>query len=548
MIDMNIYAKINRLFFSKKNKIELPIGTKLKKGTYKIVDIIGKGGFGIVYKAESNNNLYKTVAIKEFYISDWCERKNSKIHITSSNRENYDKLKNRFGEEAKRLQKFQDSHIVGVLDFFEENNTAYIVMKYIEGYSLQDIIEHKKKLPIPIALKYILDIGDALSSMHKRNAVHLDVKPSNIMLDTEGEAILIDFGLTKYYTDRNPKSIKSTIIGFTDGFAPIEQYNNEKKIFEPHSDVYALAATFYYCITGEVPPKSVARSSGEEIIENMSYYNAEVDERLDAVIKKAMEIKPIDRYQSVSEFLENITAVSAVYREKMEEAIRNQEFHILKEPSPKVEKRKNGKKLNEKGEKDTEIDNEEELPPSRLQKHYWLIALCLLVIAAIFIFSHFSQVKKQDISPVAVLKSDSIAKKIVPTIQDTIVQPIVKIKPNIDATTKKKIDVVEPFEKIPLEGTLNESKLITCLKKLDELDDKKLDDKYRNDIIKYITAQLDDNVKINRIDNYFTVEGDTKDEKFKQWFARVKRIMPTLKINRLEFNNGKIVLIEYSSN
>lgn len=280
-------------------------GVILKNNTYLIIEKIQQGGFGIVYKAEQQNNLCSTVAIKEFYMSDFCERKDTSIiHVTSSNKDKYEDLKTRFKSEAEKIYKLSNPNIVRVFDFFEENNTVYIVMEYLEGGSLDEKIQQNGILPINIALECIKKIGNALAYMHKHNIVHLDIKPSNIMFGKDDETKLIDFGITKQYSHFNSDTqLKSTLIGYTNGFAPIEQYDNSKKKFLPCSDVYALAATFYYCVTGVVPPKSISRSLDDKILEKPSNYNSQINKKTDAVIKRAMELRPADRYQTIDEFL-----------------------------------------------------------------------------------------------------------------------------------------------------------------------------------------------------------------------------------------------------
>jgi len=283
----------------------LPLGTELNNGRYQITEMLKQGGFGIVYKANCQNNLHDTVAIKEFYMADFCERKeDSVIYVTSAYKEKYEELKQRFKEEAKKIHKLSHTHIIRVIDFFEENNTVYIVMEYIEGGSLNDKIRKEGILSVDVALNYIQEVGKALTYMHENTMIHLDIKPPNIMIGQNGKAKMIDFGLTKQYANFETETLsKSTLTGYTNGFAPIEQYDYSRKKFLPASDVYALGATFYYCITKTIPPASPKRSSGDDELIRASHINPFVNKKTDAVIEKAMAIRPVDRYQTVSAFL-----------------------------------------------------------------------------------------------------------------------------------------------------------------------------------------------------------------------------------------------------
>lgn len=161
----------------------LVIGSFLQNGKYKILKALGQGGFGITYLA-SHSVLEKLVAIKEFFPRDFCDRDNASSHITlgtSSTAELVGKLKQKFVKEAKNIAKLSHPNIVPIQDIFEENNTAYYLMDYIEGESLGDIIKREGALGEGRSLRYIVQVSNAIGYMHSKSMNHLDIKPSNII-------------------------------------------------------------------------------------------------------------------------------------------------------------------------------------------------------------------------------------------------------------------------------------------------------------------------------------------------------------------------------
>ena len=156
----------------------------------------------------------------------FCNRDENTSHVTvatQGNRELVDKLRKKFNEEAKAVFQMKHDNIVRVLDIFEENGTAYYVMEYIDGKSLNEITKERGALPEAEAVGYICQVADALKYVHSLNRLHLDIKPGNIMVDKNGKAILIDFGASKHYDDDSGENT-STLMGVnTKGYAPIEQ-------------------------------------------------------------------------------------------------------------------------------------------------------------------------------------------------------------------------------------------------------------------------------------------------------------------------------------
>ncbi|MEO3238107.1 serine/threonine-protein kinase, partial [Parabacteroides distasonis] len=147
------------------------------------------------------------------------------------------------------LSEVHHPYIVNVLEVFEENNTAYIAMEYISGFSLKYMLEKNGILPEATVLKYVRQIGEALQFVHDKSILHLDIKPSNILIDKNGNARLIDFGVSKRY-DIEQEETSTTMLTLSKGFASIEQYDNEgTQVFSPRPDIYSLGATMYNLLT-----------------------------------------------------------------------------------------------------------------------------------------------------------------------------------------------------------------------------------------------------------------------------------------------------------
>ena len=219
--------------------LHLQAGTVLH-GTYRIERFIHAGGFGCVYEAR-HTFLGTRYSIKEFFVKDRCNRSGdgSVTVATQGQSALVERLRKKFIEEAKAIYGMSHPSIVRVWDVFEENGTAYYVMDYIDGPSLSDKLKRNGALAERAALRYIRQTADALQYVHGQNRLHLDVKPGNIMVNGNDEAILIDFGVSKQYDEVGGENT-STLMGKTPGFAPIEQMGNNVKKFTPATDIYAI--------------------------------------------------------------------------------------------------------------------------------------------------------------------------------------------------------------------------------------------------------------------------------------------------------------------
>lgn len=276
-------------------------GALLQGGKYKIVRVLGQGGFGITYLGEQTS-LGRKVAIKEFFMKELCNRDEATSHVSvgsEGSREMVTKFREKFVKEARNIASLEHPHIVSVIDVFKENGTAYYVMKYCDGGSLAQLIKEKYPSGMleTMALKYIREVASALDYIHKRSINHLDVKPANIMLNESDSAVLIDFGLSKQYDAETGQQTSSTPVGISEGYAPMEQYKKGGVgQFSPSTDIYSLGATLYKLITGQTPLSAL--DLGEE---PLPVFNA--SSHVKNAICSAMEHRRADRPQSVAAFL-----------------------------------------------------------------------------------------------------------------------------------------------------------------------------------------------------------------------------------------------------
>ena len=300
----------------------LNIGKELhgENAVYRIESVLGQGSFGITYKAKAYMVMKgkfgeelvessKPKAIKEFFMKEVSERDVSgSITGMSEGSLSYNYAQ-KFKKEAENLASMNHPNIVKVIDFISANNTYYYVMDYIDGENLNDYLKHHK-LSEDEAVGMIKEVAKALRYMHEeKHMLHLDLKPGNIMRrKSDGHIFLIDFGLSKHYSnDGIPETSTSVGLG-TPGYAPIEQANSGKsKHFRATLDVYALGATFYKLLTGETPPDADELVSDEDLVkDNLQKHG--IGEKLVDVIGHAMMPGVKHRTQSVEDFLTELGA------------------------------------------------------------------------------------------------------------------------------------------------------------------------------------------------------------------------------------------------
>lgn len=226
---------------------------------YTLGNVIGEGGFGITYIA-LENTLGITVAIKEYYPFGYCNRNSTAsntVSVTSDDKQQiFEKGRSRFLREAKTLAKFQvDPGVVNVIDFLEENNTAYIVMEFLDGIDLREYLRQNGTMAPEKAVQMLLPSMRALDKIHKAGVIHRDISPDNIMVLRDGSLKLMDFGAARDFEGVDSRSMS---IMLKQGYAPAEQYrrNGEQG---PWTDVYGMCATIYRAITGVTPVDSIDR-------------------------------------------------------------------------------------------------------------------------------------------------------------------------------------------------------------------------------------------------------------------------------------------------
>ena len=289
--------------------MELKNGTLLQGGKYKIEKKLGQGSFGITYLAIIQiigvfgaTQTETKVAVKEFFMKD-INGRNGKI-VTTGNKDGiFQNYKNRFIKEAKTLNSLKHPNIVRVIDLFEENNTVYYVMDYLDGGSLDMFISNKGTLSPYYTSSLFFQVSDALIYMHQHKMLHLDLKPSNIMLDSNGKAVIIDFGLAKHFSDTGEPESSTTVGTGTPGYAPIEQSNYKPELsdgFPATIDVYALGATLFKMLSGKRPPN--ASDILNEGFPKKELLNVPID--LVDIIELAMMPMKKQRIQNIEEFVE----------------------------------------------------------------------------------------------------------------------------------------------------------------------------------------------------------------------------------------------------
>ena len=359
----------------------LPDNTYLQGNRYKIVRHISSGGFGNTYEG-IHVMLDKRVAIKEFYVKDFCNRDDSTHNVTvgiTSKTALVGKLRKKFIEEAKGLSRLHHSNIINIYDVFEENGTAYYVMDYIDGASLGDIVKRDGKIAGVSALKYMRQICSALEYVHANNRLHLDIKPGNIMVDASDNAFLIDFGASKQY-DEEAGENTSTLLGKTPGYAPLEQMGNDVVKFTPATDIYAVGATLYKIITGVTPPSATLLASGDEL----EPLPASVPTSVATAIHAAMRTNKTKRPQSIREFIDILDGKAGTDDEVtvLEVAETPTSKPVKEEPKPQpVPSMENDNPAPPVQQQET---NEPERPTSKKSsKTVWYIVAAVAVLAIV---------------------------------------------------------------------------------------------------------------------------------------------------------------------
>ena len=282
--------------------MELPPGTFLKNQRYQIETTIGQGGFGITYRGRDSKNS-SSVAIKENFPDVGIRKGTQIIWFRTTPKEQKEQLQ-KFKSEAQYLSQCIHPHIVRVYDWFEENNTAYVVMKFISGYSLVEFLRGEKMISQSLLLRYFKQIAAALQVIHLHNLLHRDIKPDNILIDSQNRAILIDFGAAREYIAG--KTGKMTQI-LTPGYAPIEQYHILQKR-SAGTDIYGLCATMYHLLTKIPPPDSIARYPKDILIPPRKII-PQINPQLEQIILTGMARDLAQRFSSAGKLLQALNLI-----------------------------------------------------------------------------------------------------------------------------------------------------------------------------------------------------------------------------------------------
>ena len=279
----------------------------LRQGTilnnkYLVGDAIGEGGFGITYVG-FDLNLELKIAIKEFYPNGYANRNNTLGNNVTLNYQHegeyFKNGKEQFLREAQNIAKFsKEDGVVDVRDYFTENNTAYIIMEYLEGDTLAAYLKKHGRMEAQAVFQLMLPVMHALDKMHNTGIIHRDISPDNIMFTEDHSVRLMDFGSARYFTESEKKTMS---VMLKPGYAPYEQYSS-KGDQGPWTDVYGLCATMYKCITGNTPVDSLLRCKSDTL-KKPSQLGVGISPALEAVLMYGLAVFPEQRCRSMKELI-----------------------------------------------------------------------------------------------------------------------------------------------------------------------------------------------------------------------------------------------------
>lgn len=273
---------------------------------YRIGRALGKGGFGITYLAY-DSDLEIKVAIKEYFPSGIVTRNEScVVPETRANSDVFEKGISYFLKEAQALAKLDsEPNIVRVRDYFRENDTAYFVMEFVDGQSMKEYLrQHGEKISFEKAKAILFPIMDALSAVHAHDMLHRDIAPDNIYITSLGIPKLLDFGAAR---SNFSKGSNSSMVVIKPGYAPNEQYSTAGNQ-GPWTDVYAMAATFYRALTGEIPPAAPDRLLDDPVeLKRPADMGIVLPPYAENAIMKALSVRASDRFQTMADFKNALT-------------------------------------------------------------------------------------------------------------------------------------------------------------------------------------------------------------------------------------------------
>ena len=285
-----------------RTKERLEMGYRLN-GRYRVCRSLGQGGFGITYLAE-DELLGQKIVIKEYFPAAFARRaEDGSIRIMEeTDRAAFTEGRNRFLREARILTSLLDvPGVVKAWNYFQENQTAYLVMEYVQGISLRSWLEQNGEVPsFDEALEMLRLVVLALANIHKKGLLHRDITPDNLMVGANGTVKLLDFGSARSYLREKDSEMTQTVL-LKSGYAPPEQYDG-KSVQGPWTDIYALSATLYEMITGCMPEDALQRQIRDELIEPSIYGAKITPEQEEHLLKRGLALDERERYTSVREF------------------------------------------------------------------------------------------------------------------------------------------------------------------------------------------------------------------------------------------------------
>lgn len=281
----------------------LPLRTILN-GRYIIGRMLGAGGFGVTYLGYDLQEN-RRIAIKEFMPSGMVRRDIGKtqMQIVSEKKDFNDSMK-RFLEEARMIYRYRDNpNVLKIYSLFQENSTAYYVMEYLEGCDLKHLMkQYGGRLAWQDVKHFTIQIIDALMVLHADGIVHRDISPDNIFISPQGKTTLIDFGAARLYMAQ-----KQLTVILKRKYAPIEQYESKGKQ-GPWTDIYALAATIYHALTGELPPEATSRAYRDEI-KTFRQCGVILEEHVEKALYRALKVEPEERYRNILDFKNDLLGI-----------------------------------------------------------------------------------------------------------------------------------------------------------------------------------------------------------------------------------------------
>lgn len=281
----------------------LPVGYELDHGLFSIENYVSSGGFGNVYRAV-NNQLGRVVAIKEFYMQSNCARDVSTGNCMVSTlnlqcAEEYGRYLEKFKAEAGRMRLLRHPKIAAVYSLFEENGTAYYEMEWVDGESLEDKLSRNGALPEQEAENYLRQLLDALDAVHSAGLRHLDIKPANVLVTTDGTVKLIDFGASKLGGPADEQQRNSSTLMGTPGYVPPEQATGGDT-FEPCTDYYAVGATAYRLLTAQKPPEASSIINNGTGAFDFSGVSPRMQKFIASTMQPQQKMRPQNHWQMLS--------------------------------------------------------------------------------------------------------------------------------------------------------------------------------------------------------------------------------------------------------